>query len=196
MKREKGAFLFLVIGAMELSWRYAWANFLTTSILSQLFPFPEAIVTFAMASVLTLFSKGKGWRIVYVLSIQVFGFILAALRIVYVFNSWPDSFLSQTWLIEFFNTPRGPLEWLCLILILFLALVFWVGGVTFAKRSTAYSALCARFDLDFRFQRRTRLAFHRIAAPGFHQRAVVEQSHILRASRSRGDVQFHLHTSR
>ena len=147
MKRGKGALQFLVIVGMELSWRYAWANFLTTSILSQLFPFPEAIGTFALASVLTLFSKGKGWRIVYILSIQVFGFILATLRIVYAFNTWSYSFLNHTWLIEFFNTPRGPLEWLNLILVLFLTLMFWVGGVTLARRSTAYSTLCSRFDL-------------------------------------------------
>ncbi len=147
MKRGKGALLFLVIVGMELSWRYAWANFLTTSILSQIFPFPEAIGTFALASVLTLLSKGKGWRVVYILSIQLFGFILATLRIVYAFNTWSYSFLNHTWLIEFFNTPRGPLEWLNLILVLFLTLMFWVGGVTLARRSTAYSTLCSRFDL-------------------------------------------------
>ena len=147
MKREKGVLLFLVIGGMELSWRYAWANFLTTSILHQLFPFPEAIVTFAVAAAFTLFSEGKGWRIVSILGLQVFGFIFAALRIVYIFNSWSYSFLSQTWLIEFFNTPRSPLEWLNLIVVLFLTLMFWLGGVTLARRSTAYSTLCSRFDL-------------------------------------------------
>ena len=147
MKRGKGALLFLVIVGMELSWRYAWGNFLTTSILSQIFPFPEAIGTFALASVLTLLSKGKGWRVVYILNIQLFGFILATLRIVYAFNTWSYSFLNHTWLIEFFNTPRGPLEWFNLILVLFLTLMLWVGGVTLARRSTAYSTLCSRFDL-------------------------------------------------
>jgi hypothetical protein len=147
MKRGQGAFLFLVILAMELSWRYAWATFLTTSILHQPFPFPEAIAAFALAAAITLLSKGKGWRIVSVLGIQVFGLILVTLRIVYTFNSWSCSFLSQAWFIEFFNTPRNPLEWLALILVLFLALMFWAGGVTFARRSMAYSTLCSRFDL-------------------------------------------------
>ena len=147
MKREKGALLFLAMVGMELSWRYAWATFLTTSILHQPFPFPEAIATFALGAAITLLSKGKGWRIVSVLGIQVFGFILATLRIVYTFNSWSCSFLSQAWFTEFFNTPRNPLEWLNLILILILSLMFWVGGVTLARRSTAYSTLCSRFDL-------------------------------------------------
>lgn len=147
MKREKRGFLFLVIGGTELSWLYAWATFLTTAILHHPFPFPEAIGTFALASMLTLLSKGKGWRVVYILGIQVCGFILASLRIVYVFNSWSYPFLSQTWLTEFFNTPRGFLEWLYLILILFWALLFWIGGVTLARRSTSYPTLCSRFDL-------------------------------------------------
>jgi len=147
MRGGKGALLFLVMVGMELSWLDAWANFLTLSILHQPFPFPEAIGTFALAAALTLSSKGKGWRIVYILMTQVFGFTLASLRIVYVFNSGSYSFLSKAWFIEFFNTPRNPLEWLNLILILFLSLMFWVGGVTLARRSTAYTTLCSRFDL-------------------------------------------------
>jgi hypothetical protein len=109
--------------------------------------FPEAIATFALAAAITLLSKGKGWRIVYILMTQIFGFTLASLRIVYVFNTGAYSFLSKAWLIEFFNTPKHPLEWLYLILILILILMFWVGGVTLARRSTAYTTLCSRFDL-------------------------------------------------
>jgi hypothetical protein len=147
MKRGKGSLLFFAMVGIELSWRYAWATFLTTSILHQPFPFPEAIATFVLAAAMTLLSKGKGWRIAYIVGIQVFGFILATLRIVYTFNSWSCSFLSQAWFIQFFNTPRNPLEWLNLVLILFLSLMFWLGGVTLARRSTAYSILCSRFDL-------------------------------------------------
>src|SRR4030042_1290874 len=135
MKKGKGALLLFTTAGMELSWRYAWATFLTTAILNQLFPFPEAIAAFALAAAITLLSKGKGWRVVYIAGIQALGFILAELRIVYSFNSWSYPFLSQAWFIEFFNTPRNPLEWATLILILFLALIFWAGGVTFARRS-------------------------------------------------------------
>jgi len=147
MKREERALIFFANGGMELSWLYAWATFLAISTLHQSFPFKEAISTFVLATIFTLLSKGKGWRIVYILGLQGFGLILTALRIVYVFNSWSYSFWDQTWLIEFFNSPRNPLEWFSLFLLLFWAIMFWVGGVTLARRSMAYPTICSRFDL-------------------------------------------------
>ena len=143
----KRAFLFLSIGCMEMTWLYAWANFLTLSILHQSFPFLEAISTFGLAVIVTLFAKGKGWRVIYVLGIQVFGFIFSALRIVYVIYSLSTPFLSHTWVIEFFNDPRSPLEWIILILVLFLAFLLWIIGLTLANRSMTYSNICVRFDL-------------------------------------------------
>ena len=147
MRREKGILSFLVSGGMELSWLYGWATFLTISTLHQSFPFKEAISTFVLATIFTLLSKEKGWRVVYILGLQGFGFMLTALRIVYVFNSGSYSFWDQTWLIGFFSTPRNPLEWLFLLILLFWAIMFWVGGVALARRSLAYSTICSRFDL-------------------------------------------------
>jgi hypothetical protein len=137
----------LAIGGMELSWLYAWATFLTTSIVNQAFPVWEATGTFILASFITLFSTGKGWRVISILGVQVLGFILAALRNVYVFHSWSAPFWGRTWLAEFFSASRSPLEWLHLILLFLITLMLWVGGVTLARRKVAYSALCARFDL-------------------------------------------------
>lgn len=144
---KRGGLLSFVIGGMELSWLYAWAMFLTTSICSQAFPLLEAMGTFALASVITLFYTGKGWRVISIMGVQILGFTLAALRNVYTFQAWSPPFFDRTWVTEFFNTPRSPLEWLYLILPLLITLMFWVGGVTLAKRKTAYSTLCARFDL-------------------------------------------------
>ena len=137
----------MVSGGMELSWLYAWANFLTTSILHRSFPFPEAITTFGLAALFTLFSRGKGWLIIQILGLQAFGLLLAASRTVYGFDSFTSSFWSKAWVVEFFNHPRGPLEWIILVLVLFWTLLFWVGGVTLARRSAAYSTICSRFDL-------------------------------------------------
>lgn len=128
MKSGKGGLLFLAMGGMELTWLYAWAAFLTNSILGRSFPFPEAIGTFALASALTRFSTGKGWRVVSILGVQITGFVLAAFQIVYSCQSGSSSFFSQAWLADFFNTTRSPLDWLYLILILLIAFFFWIGA--------------------------------------------------------------------
>ena len=143
---KKGLLLF-VSGCMQLSWLYAWANFLTTSISHRLFPLLGAIAVFILATGITLLSKEKGWRVIYVLSLQLLGFIFSALLILYLFNALINPFLSYTWVTEFFLSLRGVLEWFITILIIFLTLFFWIGGLTLAKKPTTYSRTCSRFDL-------------------------------------------------
>jgi Domain of unknown function (DUF4129) len=147
MKKGSGVPLFLINGGMELSWLYAWATFLTTLAFHQSFPFKEAIGPFGLALVLTLFSRERGWWVIQILSLQLVGFILAALRIVYIFNVGSHSFWDKAWLVEFFNPPRPLEEWLSLLLLPLFAVMFWLGGMTLSKRSMAYSTLCSRFDL-------------------------------------------------
>ena len=103
MKSQKGALLFLASGGMELSWLYAWATFITALILHLPFPLPEAIGTFVLAAILTLVVQGRGWRVILILALQVFGFLLAVSRIVHVFfyNSHP--FFGQWWLLTCFK---------------------------------------------------------------------------------------------
>jgi len=147
MKNQRGALLLLAGGGMELSWLYAWATFITASILHRPFPLPEAIGTFALAAVLTLVARGSGWRVILILGLQVFGFLLAASRIVHVFFYGSLPFFGQWWLLECFRQPKDPLQWFILVIILFFALLFWVGGLSLARRSAAYLAACTRFDL-------------------------------------------------
>ncbi len=147
MRGENRALLFLVSVGMELSWLYACVNFLMTLIFNHPFPFPESVGSLVLAAVLTLFSEGKGWRVIYVLALQALGFIPALLRMIHIFNSWSDSFLSQTWLIASPNNPAGlPPECLPVILILIWVFVFWAGGVRLAKRPMDYFIICSRFD--------------------------------------------------
>ena len=147
MKSQRRDLLFLAGAGMELSWLYAWATFIMASILHRPFPLPEAIGTFALATVLTLVVRGRGWRVILILGLQVFGFLLATSRIVHVFFYGPHPFLSQLWLLECFRQPKDPLGWFILVIIIFFALLFWVGGVTLARRSVAYFTVCTRFDL-------------------------------------------------
>ena len=84
MKTKREGLLFLARGGLELSWLYAWTTFIMISILHRSFPLPEAIGTFALAAVLTMIIRGRGWRVFWVLGLQVFGLLLAASRIVYL----------------------------------------------------------------------------------------------------------------
>jgi hypothetical protein len=147
MKKGDPVPLFLINAGMELSWLYAWATFLTTLTFHQPFPFKEAIGPFVLASALTLFSRGRGWWVIQVLGLQLLGFVLAALWIVYSFNAGPHSFWDKTWLLEFLNYPRPLWEWLSHLLLPLFAVMFWLGGMTLARRSMVYSTLCSRFDL-------------------------------------------------
>jgi hypothetical protein len=147
MKSTRGGLLFLASGGMELSWLYAWATFIMTSILHRPFPLPEAIGTFALAALLTIVVRGRGWWVILILGLQVFGLLLTTSRILHVFFYGFRPFFGQWWLLECFRQPKDHLEWFILVLILFFALLFWVGGLTLARRSTAYLTVCTRFDL-------------------------------------------------
>ena len=146
MKKDRGALLFLTHGGMELSWRYAWATFLTTSIVHRPFPLLETIGTFFLAAMLSLVVRGIGLRVVAVLGIHLLGFLLAASRIVYAFNYRAYPYFDKEWLLAFLGRTRDSLEWLILVIILIFALLFWLAGMALARRSTAYLTTCNRFD--------------------------------------------------
>ena len=141
--------LALAAGGMELSWRYAWATFLTASILHHPFPFPEAVGSFILAAALTSVYHERGWRVVLILCFQLLGFIPAAWRIIHVFSSWSGSFLTQAYksYVTSFDQQGIPLEWITVLLFLLWAFFFWGGGVGMAKRTPDYTTLCSRFDL-------------------------------------------------
>jgi hypothetical protein len=147
MSKDRGALLFLAHGGMEMSWLYAWATFLMTSVLHRPFPLPEAIGTFLLAAALTLIVRGMGLRVIWVLLLQILGFLLAASRIVYIFNYRAYPYFGKGWFVEFLGKTRDPQEWLILLIILIFALILWLGGATLARRSNAFFAVCGRFDL-------------------------------------------------
>jgi hypothetical protein len=145
MKGNK-ALLLIAHGGMELSWTYAWAIFLTTSILHESFPFPETVGAFTLAAVLTFFSQGRGWRVIYIVFLQSLGFVPLLLRVVRIFNSWSHSYSSLSWLMDPEVTTPGSHEWIIFILVLSWAISFWGGGMRLARRTLDYYTVCSRFD--------------------------------------------------
>jgi len=146
MNKGSSALLFLANGGMELSWRCAWATFLTISIVHRPFPLPEAIGTFLLSAALMLVVRGAGLRVVTLLGIHILGFLLAASRIVYTFNYRAYPYFSKEWLLAFMGRTRDSLEWLILVIILILALLFWLAGAALARKPTTYRTTCTRFD--------------------------------------------------
>ncbi len=142
----KSVLWYLVTGAMELSWFFAWAMFSGVAIMHRPFPFFETIIGFALAGVVTAVSSGKGWRVAEILGLQAFGFVCAALAMIHKLYFGSYGLFDQAWLLLFFNGPGGVQEWLVLIVNIFLILIVWAAGVTLARRPKAYYATCARFD--------------------------------------------------
>ena len=146
MNKDRGALLFLAHGGMELSWRYAWASFLLNSIAHRSFPLPEAIGSFFLAAALYRLLRGIGLRMVAVLGIHILGFFVAASTFIYAFNYRAYPYFDTGWLLAFWGQARDSMEWLILVILLFLALLFWLAGVALARRPLAHLTLCNRFD--------------------------------------------------
>jgi hypothetical protein len=67
---------------LELSWLYAWANFITTAILNRSFPLPQAVGAYLVAAMATRtwWFPGKFRRVVFFLVFQMVGFGLPGCR--------------------------------------------------------------------------------------------------------------------
>ena len=136
---------------MGFIWRYAWANYLTIAAFHRPFPLPEAMVTLGAGSLLVYVSLERGWRVIWVLFLQVFGFALVFLRILYAFYDWSFPFIHPGWLLEFISRTKGPLDWLAFAFLLLWALIFWFGGWYIARKPCNYYNTCARFDIGVAF---------------------------------------------
>ncbi len=146
MKGENRILLFLVCAGMELSYAYACTSFVTTAIFHHTFPFPEAVASFLAAALLTLFTDGRGWRVIFVLGFQSLLFIPAFFRMLDIFNSWSESFASLPLFKESSISPIDSAGYFIFLLIIAWIWVFWAGGVELARRPQDYSTVCSRFD--------------------------------------------------
>jgi hypothetical protein len=146
MKNKKRTFLSLLCIGMEIFWMYAWASFSMTAA-KGLFPLVGAFIMFGVAAVITHFSTGRGWRIIYLAVLYLLASGASLLIIFYLayFSSLP--LFSNGWIILFFSTARSPLELLNLILLIVWSVLFWISGRFFSRRENTYYTVCGRFDL-------------------------------------------------
>jgi hypothetical protein len=146
MRSGKNALLLLSRAGMEISWCYAWAGFLTLSIAQRRFPLTEAAGAFATAAFLTHLPLRRTWRVYQTLLLQLAGFVLFALLIVY--RIWYERlpFFSLTWVGDLLREPKEPPQWFILVLILFCLFLIWKGGRTLVKDPKDYFPVCLQFD--------------------------------------------------
>ena len=147
MHKGKDSLLFLAAGGMELSWIYAISASFYVVLESTVFPFMEGAAVFFLAALLTLFYRGRGWRVLQAVGLHLLGFTIAALGNLYVFCSMTDPFFNSSWIVELFSRPREPLEGIIFGSVIFWSAVFWSGGFFFALRPLSHFFINTRFDL-------------------------------------------------
>jgi hypothetical protein len=140
------ALLLLACGMMDLSWFYAWATFLTTAVLQHTFPFPEAVGSFVLAAALTLFSAGRGLRVIKIMALQALFFVPVLLSVLHIFSTWSYSLTHQAWLTSPFYNATASQDWLTFMLLILWVFPFWGGGMRLAWRTLDYDTICSRFD--------------------------------------------------
>ncbi|NLN17168.1 MAG: DUF4129 domain-containing protein [Firmicutes bacterium] len=123
--------LAIAAAGMELAWLYALADFFFSLLMPQPFPLGGAVLTFALGFFLARLAKGRGWRVIYVLLLN-----LGSLGLV------TFSLISRLGLMR----PAGGQEQLALGLVVFWSSLFWLGGRALALRGFSHRALCSRFD--------------------------------------------------
>ncbi|GAK59111.1 predicted membrane-associated HD superfamily hydrolase [Candidatus Vecturithrix granuli] len=147
MKPAFPVILRLASGGMEVTWRLAWASFMMMSLAQRIFPVPAAIGTFSLAVALTFVVRSRGWRWITIIGLHVIGCLATTLYIFYAFTYRVYPFLSRMWLNTLFSAPNNFMEGVIALFTLFWAVLFWVSGIQFARRSTAYRDVCGRFDV-------------------------------------------------
>jgi hypothetical protein len=147
MSRLKSILISLAALSMELCWMYMWAMFCSVAAVGRPFPFFEGICTFLAAVFLTRLSAGKGWRVLGILVLHAFVFTVVALRIIYAAYFSEYTFFGSAWLSKLFSGPHGFVQWFGYVIVLLSAVMFWIGGVMFAKRPRTYFAVCSRLDI-------------------------------------------------
>lgn len=140
------AILTIARGGKKITWRYAWALFLTQLAISRHFPLPAAVCAFLMAAVLTQLPAGRNWRLYQRLLLQFAGFIPLALLVVHPIQYPTSPFFSLGWIDHLLLGAKSIFQWFILILTLLCLWLIWRGGQVLVKSSRLYLPVCIHFD--------------------------------------------------
>ncbi len=146
MNAVNDTILTIARGGMEITWRYAWALFLTQLAIRRHFPLPAAVCAFLMAAVLSRLPAGRNWRAYQKLLLQIAGFIPFVLLVTHSIQYPAKPFFSPGWIGRLFLDTKTISQWLILILTLFCLWLIWRGGQILVKSSRLYAPVCMHFD--------------------------------------------------
>ena len=147
MRESRNGFLIVVCDGMLLSWVYAWASFIMPMAGHRPFPLPDGAMILALATMMTMLHRGRGWRVISIIGLHAVGLLLAALRMVYVHFEWSRSFWAREWVMTMLAQQRTIQEWMIILLILIWAIALWIGGIKIARKPTEQFTISPRFDL-------------------------------------------------
>lgn len=139
--------LFFAAAGMELSWLFAAAALLLALFGGSYLSLPHALAAFFLGALLTLYMQKQKWRIITRLAVQILFFSMVVLHSLYASAYRWGSFVDEQWLGEFFRGSYATTEGLLWLTAVFVAVLFWSGGVFLARRSLSYYTLTIRFDV-------------------------------------------------
>ncbi len=146
MNAMNDTILTIARGGMEITWRYAWALYLTQLAIRRHFPLPAAVCAFLMAAVLTQLPAKRNWRVYQILLLQIAGFIPFGLLIVHQIQYQALPFFGLDWIGHLLLDDKSIFPWFILILMLLCLWLIWRGGQILVKSSRRYFPVCLQFD--------------------------------------------------
>ncbi len=136
---------------MMLACFYAWTSFIFASLSRKPITALEAGVVLILAMLTTYLHSQRGWRIITVMALHLFGFLVGSIRILYNFYEINRPFWRFDWVPELFNMDRVAREWPILVLILLCVWALWFCGLRLITKPTDKAMISYRFDMGLGF---------------------------------------------
>lgn len=132
---------------MELSWLYAWFNYLCLGFLGHRAPLLQMTISFITGAGLTFLLSGRGLRIIYLAALHALGFALSCFQLLKYLHAPYSPFFQFDWLVSILTSPHDALFWLKFLFEATVATLCWLSGVALARRSPDYESTVRRFDI-------------------------------------------------
>jgi len=138
--------IILARSGMELSWRYAWAVFVSLLAVQLAFPLPAAVCAMILGAIITRISVAGNWRNYQKIGLQFAGFMIVSLMILYWIRYPGTAFWDFNWLHDLLVEAKSLPQWLTLLVLFFFLWLFWQGGRLLIKDPHSYMPICMQFD--------------------------------------------------